>query len=50
MRKKPSRKLQLQRETLQQLGVDVLCQAQGGQEPVKTIVLPSDPCPVPTGG
>ena len=50
MKKKPSRKLQLQRETLQQLGIDALGQAQGGQAPVKTIVLPSDPCPVPTGG
>ena len=50
MMKKISRKLQLQRETLQQLGVDALGQAEGGQQPVRTIVLPSDPCPVPTGG
>ena len=48
--KKKTRKLQLQRETLQQLGVDALELAQGGQQPVRTIVLPSDPCPVPTGG
>jgi hypothetical protein len=50
MKKKPSRKLQLQRETLQQLGVNALATAQGGQQPVKTVVLPSDACPVPTGG
>lgn len=50
MTKKPSRKLQLRRETLQQLGVDSLAQAQGGQKPVETIVRPSDACPVPTGG
>ena len=48
MKKKPSRKLQLQRETLQQLDVDVLALAQGGQQPVETIVRPSDACPVPT--
>jgi hypothetical protein len=50
MKKKPSRKLQLQRETLQQLGIDALALAQGGQQPVETIVRPSDACPVPTGG
>lgn len=50
MKKKTSRKLQLQRETLQQLAVDSLALAQGGQEPVRTVVLPSDACPVPTGG
>jgi hypothetical protein len=48
MKKKPSRKLQLQRETLQQLDVDALTLAQGGQQPVETIVRPSDACPVPT--
>ena len=48
MKKKPSRKLQLQRETLQQLDTATLAQAQGGAYP--TVVLPSDACPVPTGG
>ncbi len=49
MKKKPSRKLQIRRETLQQLDLDTIALAQGGQ-PIRTIVLPSDPCPVPTGG
>ena len=49
MKKKPSRKLQLQRETLQQLGIDALALVEGGQ-PFETIVRPSDACPVPTGG
>lgn len=48
MKQKPSRKLQLQRETLQQLDLDALALAQGGQQPVETIVRPSDACPVPT--
>ena len=48
MKKKISRKLQLQRETLQQLGVDILTLAQGGQQPVDTIVRPSDACGTPT--
>jgi hypothetical protein len=50
MKKKPSRKLQLQRETLQQLTIDALSLAQGGQQPVDTIVRPSDACGTPTGG
>jgi hypothetical protein len=50
MMKKTSRKLQLQRETLQQLGVDTLTLVQGGQQPVDTIVRPSDACGTPTGG
>jgi len=33
---------------LQQLDVDALALAQGGQQPVETIVRPSDACPVPT--
>jgi hypothetical protein len=48
MKKKPFRKLQLQRETLQQLDAAALTEAQGGAYP--TVVLPSDACPVPTGG
>lgn len=48
MKKKPFRKLHLQRETLQKLDVDSLAQAQGGAIP--TVVMPSDACPVPTGG
>lgn len=50
IKKKPSRKLQIRRETLQQLDLDTLALAQGGQKPVETIVRPSDACPVPTGG
>jgi len=50
MKKKPSRKLQLQRETLQQLDTDALIHAQGGEKPIDTIVRPTDACPVPTGG
>lgn len=50
MKKKPSRKLQLQRETLQQLAADALALAQGGQRPIDTIVHPSDACPIPTSG
>ena len=48
MKKKTPHKLQLQRETLQQLDAATLGQAQGGAYP--TVVLPSDACPVPTGG
>lgn len=48
--KKTNRKLHLHRETLQQLDLQ---QAQGGatvdqQGPVRTIVLPTDACPVKT--
>ena len=50
MKKKTSRKLQLQRETLQQLAIDALALAEGGQAPVRTVVLPTDACPVATGG
>jgi hypothetical protein len=50
MKKNPSRKLQLQRETLQQLGIDALALAQGGEKPIETVVRPTDACPVPTGG
>ena len=48
MKKKTPQKLQLQRETLQKLDADTLTQAQGGAYP--TVVMPSDACPVPTGG
>lgn len=48
MKKKTLRKLQLQRETLQQLTLDTLALAQGGQQPVDTIVRPSDACGTPT--
>jgi hypothetical protein len=48
MKKKTPQKLQLQRETLKQLDIDALLNAQGGAYP--TVVLPSDACPVPTGG
>jgi hypothetical protein len=50
MKKQPSRKLQLHRETLQQLSIDILMLAQGGQQLVETVVRHTDACPVPTGG
>jgi hypothetical protein len=43
-----ARKLQLQRETLHPLDSKALGLALGGQEPVDTIVRPSDACGVPT--
>lgn len=42
------RKLQLRRETLRPLDTHVLGQALGGQQPVETIVRPSDACGYPT--
>ena len=45
-----TRKLELHRETLHPLDTKALTLALGGQEPVKTVVLPSDACPVPTSG
>jgi hypothetical protein len=50
MKKNSLRKLQLQRETLQQLDASALPHALGGQKPIDTIVRPSDACPIPTGG
>lgn len=43
-----TRKLQLRRETLQPLDTMALVLALGGQQPVETIVLPSDACGYPT--
>lgn len=42
------RKLQLRRETLRPLDINVLGLAHGGQQPVDTIVRPSDACGSPT--
>jgi hypothetical protein len=43
-----ARKLQLRRETLHPLDMKTLVLVLGGQQPVETIVRPSDACPVPT--
>lgn len=43
-----TRKLQLHRETLRPLDPDTLGLALGGQQPVDTIVRPSDACGSPT--
>lgn len=48
MEKKTNRKLALHRETLQRLDNVALGQARGGQQPVETIVRPTDACPVKT--
>lgn len=42
------RKLQLRRETLRPLDMSSLELAHGGQQPVDTIVRPSDACGYPT--
>ena len=45
-----TRKLQLHRETLHPLDTKALELALGGQQPVETVVRPTDACPVPTSG
>ena len=43
-----TRKLQLRRETLRPRDINSLALALGGQQPVDTIVRPSDACGSPT--